>query len=88
MQEKAIVERLEALLQLCLPPVPKTAKETVETKVLRLCNFQNTREEISKTLKISFNQLDVTLNGLRKAGKIVSLQRDGTTVYIRLRSEP
>jgi len=88
MLDKAILERLEALLLLSIPPVPRSAKETNEVKVLRLCDFQHSREDISKEVKISLNQVDVILNGLRKTGRIVSLSKDGTKVYLRLRSEP
>ena len=88
MMEKSVLERLDALLLLSMPPVRGSAKETNEVKVLRLCDFQHTREDISKEVKISLNQVDVILNGLRKTGRIVSLPKDGTKVYLRLRSEP
>ncbi|MCH7986508.1 MAG: hypothetical protein IH847_07985 [Acidobacteria bacterium] len=85
MIEKAILERLEALVQLSLPSVTLPDKETNEIKVLRLCDYNQTREDIAKAIGITQNQVDVLLNSLRKSGKIRSVPKDGTTVYIRLR---
>ena len=86
MVEKTILERLEALIQLSIPPLQAIEKETDEIRVLRLCDYSHTREEISRSLKKSLNRVDVVLNALRKTGKIRSVSKDGSTVYIRMRT--
>lgn len=85
MIEKAILERLEVLVQLSIPPMESAEKETDEIKVLRLCDYNHTREDIAKEIGKSLNRVDVVLNGLRKAGKIRSVPKDGATVYVRVR---
>lgn len=83
--DKAILERLEALVQLSIPPVEEPEKETDEVRILRLCDFNHTREDIAKQISKPVNRVDVVLNGLRKAGKIRSVSKDGATVYLRFR---
>lgn len=85
MVEQAILERLEALVQLSIPVMGEVGKETDETRVLRLCDYNHTREEIAKTIAKSLNRVDVVLNCLRREGRIRSLTKDGMTVYVRLR---
>lgn len=85
MHENAITERLDVLIQLALPTLDPVEKETDESRILSLCDYQHTREQIAKKTGKSLNRVDVVLNGLRKAGKIRSVTKDGQTVYIRLR---
>lgn len=83
--EKAMLERLDVLVQLAIPSIPAGERETDETKILRLCDYDHPREDISKEIGKPLNRVDVVLNSLRKSGKIRSAQKDGSTVYIRLR---
>jgi hypothetical protein len=85
MTEQSILERLDALVQLSVPAMTEVEKETDETRVLRLCDYAHTREEIAKGMGKSLNRIDVVLNSLRKVGRIRSLPKDGMTVYVRLR---
>ena len=85
MTDQAMLERLEALVLLSVPPMPKTDRETDETRVLALCDYGHTRDQIAKTIGKSLNRVDVLLNALRKDGKIRSVSKDSSTVYVRLR---
>jgi hypothetical protein len=86
--EKEILEVLEAIVQLLLPPAVEGGRETDESRILRLCDFDHTREQIAKAINKPLNRVDVVLNSLRKNGRIKSLPRGGNTVYIRVRRNP
>jgi len=78
-----VVERLDALIYLFLPPIPE-AKQTDERRVLELCDYGHTREEIAKDVGKPFSTIDPILSSLRKASRIRSVSRDGRTVYVRV----
>ncbi len=84
MNDPAILERLETLVLLSVPPMPRPDRETDETRVLALCDYAHTRDQIAKTIGKPLNRVDVLLNALRKEGKIRSVSKDSSTVYVRL----
>ena len=83
-----IRERLDVLIHLLLAPIlamGPSVRGKVKTAVLERCDFLHTREDIANDLRVSLNQVDVTLNSLRKENRIRSVQVSGKTYYIRIR---
>lgn len=83
-----IRDRIDVMIHLLLAPIQITEPKVrgkVQQKVLTLCDFTHTREEIADELQISLNQVDVTLNNLRKKNLIRSVQVGGKTYYVRIR---
>ena len=78
-----VVERLDALIYIFLPPIPE-GKQTDERRVLELCDYAHTREEIAEDIGKPFSTIDPILSSLRKAGRIRSVLRDGHKVYVRV----
>ncbi len=83
----AILERLDALIQLLLPSTTGYAlpEKGDRFAVLSLCDYEHSREEIKKLLGKSQNRVDVVLNSLRKDGLVKSVSKNGTTLYVRVR---
>jgi hypothetical protein len=84
MVDSSLTERLDALIQLLMPPVPSETRETDEIRVLRLCDHLHDREAIAKEIGKPIGRIDVILNTLRRDGRIRSVSKDGRTVYVRL----
>jgi len=87
MSEKEIVERLEVLITLMIPPFNegKYQEKGLQLDILRVCDFENTVEDMERKLKKSRNIINVNLSRLRSKGLIRSASKDGSIVYLRLR---
>ncbi len=81
---KILIEQNEVLIQLSIPRYVRPEKVTDESRALGLCDFQHTRKEIVRKLGKPQGRVDVILNGLRKAGRIRSVTKEGQTYYVRL----
>lgn len=82
-----IVERLNVLIELSIPEfhIEGLKLGSVEKTVLRLCDLKHTRKEIAKKTRKTENQIDVTLNSLRRKKLIKSLKIGNKTFYVRTR---
>lgn len=79
-----VIERLDALIVLLLPPAPGE-RDTDEARVLCQCDFGHTRDQIAAEICKPKSVVDPILSRLRRAGHIRSVSRSGKTVYIRTR---
>lgn len=86
MSEKEIVERLDVLISLTIPRFIESnyQEKGVQVDILKLCDFENTSDDMARKLKKSRNRIDVNLSKLRSKGLIKSVLKNGTTVYVRL----
>lgn len=80
-----IVERLNILIELGIPEfkIEGLKLGSVEKVVLKLCDLKHTRKEIVKKTRKTENQIDVTLNNLRRKKLIKSLKIGNKTFYVR-----
>jgi hypothetical protein len=86
MNHKAIVERLDVLISLLIPRFDssKYQERGVQLDVPRLCDYENTADDMVRQLKKTRNRIDVNLSKLRAKGLIRSVTKNGQTVYVRL----
>ena len=70
-----------------IPPAqPSTVKlGKLEQAVYNLCDMHHTRSDIASTIEKTLNDVDVTLNRLRKKGLVKPITIDDRTCYVRLR---
>jgi DNA-binding transcriptional ArsR family regulator len=81
-----IIERLDALVAINMPNADAIGSEMrgLPGEVYKLCDFENTVEDMVRKLGKSRNQIDVTLSKLRSRGLIKSVQKDNKTCYVRI----
>ena len=82
---EAIVDRLNILIELSVPPPKTEGMGKTEAKVLELCDMKNTVDDMMKKLKKTRNVIDVRLHSLRKKGLIRSIKLGKKTYYVRTR---
>ena len=80
-----IVEKLELILDLSVPPlnIEGIALGEVEEKVLELCNMKNDTDDIATKLGKKRHHIEVTLHNLRKKGLIRPVKVGSKTYYVR-----
>lgn len=83
-KEDEILERLDLIVQLLIPPF-HTGQGQSQDKVLELCDLQNTREDMMKATAMNAGQLDMALSRLREKGVIRAVKRNKGMVYLRVR---
>ena len=87
MNNGEIVERLDILILLLIPPYEeeKYPIKGLGLDILRLCEMQVTANEMVKMLNKSRSVIDNTLSKLRSLGLIRSVVKESRTVYLRIR---
>ncbi|TKJ17580.1 hypothetical protein CEE44_03540 [Candidatus Woesearchaeota archaeon B3_Woes] len=90
MQEKLLkqmIERMDILINLGIPPFSpeKYPVSGLSCDILKLCNAENTVEDIIKKTGKNRNQVDVNLSKLRRLGLIKSITKDGKIYYLRIK---
>lgn len=82
-----IVERLDLLIAMNVPPVGSVADGLGETEraVFELCDMSNTAEEIAKKVGKTKHNVEVRLSSLRKKGLVVSVKAGERLVHARTR---
>jgi len=74
------------LISLMIPPSQTSAKlGKLEQAVYALCNMQYARSDIASTLNKTLNDVDVTLNRLKKKGLVKPVAIGNRTCYVRLK---
>lgn len=82
----AIIQRLDVLISLSIPPPQPTVKlGKVEQAVYSLCDMQHARRDMAMTLNKTVNLIDVTLNSLRRKGLVKPVEIGDRTCYVRLK---
>lgn len=84
--EDPVLSRLDVLISLLLPRMTKYAgeKSDLQRKILALCDYEHTSDEISKATKKTPNHVIKELSLLRSRGLVKTMKRDGRLVYVRL----
>ena len=87
MSEQDIIDRMDAILSLLLPPFDETKCNLrgLPLQVLKLCDYEHTVTDMVKVTKKSRAQVDNALSKLRKEGYIKTLTKNGLNVYVRLK---
>lgn len=81
---RSLENKLDTLVTVTKRSVPKLTVSGEEKNILKLCNKQNSIDDmISKTGKTR-NNIKVTLTHLRKKGLIKSVKMKGKLVYVKL----
>ena len=85
--ENRIIERLDNLMALLIPPFDelKYSITGIALEVLKYCDGENSADTITKKMKKPKNAIEKSLSKLRGMGLIKSITRDGGTYYIRLK---
>ena len=83
---KQLIERMDILISLNVPPHREGASPVkgVAEEILKLCNAENTANDMVKKTGKKRNQVDVTLSKLRSQGLIKSIMKDNNVYYVRL----
>jgi DNA-binding transcriptional ArsR family regulator len=81
-----VLSRLDVLISLLLPRMAKYAgeKSELQRKILSLCDYEHSSDEISKATKKTPNHVIKELSLLRSRGLVKTMKRDGRLVYVRL----
>lgn len=82
---EAIVDRLNILIELSVPPPKTEGLGKTEAKVLELCDMKHIANDMMKKLKKTKNLIDVTLHNLRSKGLIRSIKVGKKTYHVRTR---
>jgi len=87
MSEQDIIDRMDAILTLLIPPFDKNKYDLkgISLEVLRLCDYEHTVNDMVKKTKKSRPQIDNALSKLRKEGYIKTIVKGGNNVYLRLK---
>jgi len=80
---EAIVDRLDILIELSVPPPKTEGMGKTEAKVLELCDIKHTANDMMKKLKKTRTLIDVTLHNLRSKGFIRSVKVGKKTYHVR-----
>lgn len=76
--------KLGILIRLQRANVPKPTVGEEEKKILKLCDTKHTIEDIAKETEKTLKSVERGLSRLRKKVLIVSVKKDGKTVYRRI----
>jgi hypothetical protein len=87
MSEQDIIERMDALVCLLLPPFDESKYNLkgIPIQVLKLCDYEHSVNDMINIIKKPRAQIDNALSKLRKEGYIKSISRNGSNVYLRLK---
>lgn len=87
MSEQDILERMDAIVCLLLPPFDegKYGLKGIPLHVLKLCDYEHSVNDMIKIIKKPRAQIDNALSKLRKEGYIKTITRNGSSVYLRLK---
>lgn len=87
MSERDIIERMDAMLALLIPAFDKNKYQFkgVPLQVLELCDYEHTVSDMMVKIKKPRNQIDPALTKLRKEGYVKTINKNGKTVYLRLK---
>lgn len=82
-----MVERLDILIELSIPPMNLEGLKLgeVEKSILELCDLKNTADDMASKLGKTTTHIHKTLSGLRDKNLIKSLKIGEKTFYIRTR---
>jgi hypothetical protein len=80
-----IVDRLNMLIELSVPPPKTEGLSKTEAKVLEMCDMKNTANDMMKKLQKTRNAIDITLHNLRSKGLIRSIKVGKKTYHVRTR---
>lgn len=80
-----IVDRLNVLIELSVPPLKTEGLGKAEAKVLELCDMKHTANDMMKKLKKTRNMIDFTLHKLRDKGLIRSIRIGKKKYHVRTR---
>ena len=82
-----IIEKLNMLLQATISakPIPSDIQGETQVDVLKLCDLENSPEDMMKKLKKSRTAIDNALLKLRKMDAIKSHNSGNKIVYMRLK---
>ena len=84
---KNLLEKLDTIISLMIPrfDVSHYDLKGLPLEVLKLCDYDNTVQDMIKKLKKGRGQIDNSLSKLRAKGLIKSINKNDTTVYVRLK---
>ena len=84
---KQLIERMDILITLNIPPYnsEKYPIGGFAAEVLKLCDAENTAEDIVKKTGKKRNQVDVNLSKLRGMGLIKSITKNNRVFYLRIK---
>ena len=84
---KLVVERLDVLIHLSIPAYTETNYNFsgLPVKIIELCDFEHTRNDIISKLGKPANQIDPALTKLRQSGIIRSVIKNQKTYYVRVK---
>jgi Fic family protein len=84
---RQLIERIDILVSLNIPPYSegKYPVKGIANDLLKLCDAENTAQDMVKKTGKTRNQIDVNLTKLRNKGLIRSVTKDKKTYYVRLK---
>ena len=84
---KQIVDRLDVLIHLSIPTYSESNYDFsgLAVRIIELCDFEHTRNDIIKKISKPANQVDPALTKLRQSGIIRSVIKDQKTYYVRVK---
>lgn len=82
-----VLEKLDVIISLMIPTFIESNYDMkgLSLQVLKLCNYENTVQDMVKKLKKSRPQIDNSLSKLRTEGYIKTIVKNNLTVYVRLK---
>ena len=84
---KQLIGRLDVLIKLNIQSYseenyPYTG---LSAEILKLCDYENSRDDIMRKLNKTGKGIDPVITKLRKAGLILSVMKNNKTYYVRLK---
>lgn len=85
--DKVILEKLDIIISLMIPSFSNNNHDLkgLALDVLKLCDYENTVTDMVKKLRKGRPQIDNSLSKLRGMGLIKTVQKNESTVYVRLK---
>jgi hypothetical protein len=82
-----IVDRLDTIISLLLPKFDQNSYDFkgIKLDVIKLCDYNNTIQDMMKKLSKPRQRIDDSLSILRKEGFIKTIKKGDDNVYIRLK---